>query len=500
MLTPEGVEWQGQVNGGTRGGLCEGFAALSMLSWTGEVDLSALGMNLADIDRKQQKAIDAEIAYWFGTQYLDGVVTATRRLRPSELVPALTDAFTLGKMGETYRIGIVRMEGGQPKGGHALTPFAIVPMEDGKTGVSVYDSNHPGEVRTLVLDLAADTWSYVASTNPSEPEGQYSGGPGDTNRLYLTPNSARAGDHPCTFCLTGKTDRRDITFYGPLDVAVVDDRGNRAGKGSSGFESAIPNVTVTPIFSTLYREDTPQLFQAPNDAVLRVEARAQAGLTGPEDEFSISSFVDGAVVGVRGLGYGGQHDFAIREATSVLYETDSRSGGPVIVAVNLAGKRWVTARVEFEGAPGGAKIGLVVDPTTGNIEVEIERTGSSTTGRVRVEVLAQDEEGEADFTAIVDDIPDGKVTFDVDSWMPGGTLGMTVDAGGDGSVERMEDVPPCTNPANCPPFQTDGDIVPDGDDNCPQVFNPTQADLDDDDIGDACDPDKDGDGVEVPAD
>lgn len=42
---------------------------------------------------------------------------------------------------------------------------------------------------------------------------------------------------------------------------------------------------------------------------------------------------------------------------------------------------------------------------------------------------------------------------------------------------------------------SDGDGVPDGQDNCPNVVNPDQDNLDGDDNGDACDPDPDGDGV-----
>ena len=54
--------------------------------------------------------------------------------------------------------------------------------------------------------------------------------------------------------------------------------------------------------------------------------------------------------------------------------------------------------------------------------------------------------------------------------------------------------------ADVTPTDTDGDGVPDSEDNCPDVSNPTQADADGDDIGDACDqtpggPDDDGDGV-----
>jgi len=46
------------------------------------------------------------------------------------------------------------------------------------------------------------------------------------------------------------------------------------------------------------------------------------------------------------------------------------------------------------------------------------------------------------------------------------------------------------------PADTDGDGVADAVDNCPQISNPGQADLDDDGEGDACDNDIDGDGLD----
>ena len=60
-------------------------------------------------------------------------------------------------------------------------------------------------------------------------------------------------------------------------------------------------------------------------------------------------------------------------------------------------------------------------------------------------------------------------------------------------VRTLAAVPPVGVPidiTSCPAvvvLDTDGDGVPDEEDNCPDVFNPDQADLDGDGIGDACD-------------
>ncbi|NOZ00699.1 MAG: hypothetical protein GXP54_02265, partial [Deltaproteobacteria bacterium] len=51
-----------------------------------------------------------------------------------------------------------------------------------------------------------------------------------------------------------------------------------------------------------------------------------------------------------------------------------------------------------------------------------------------------------------------------------------------------------------PPLDSDGDGVADFFDNCPFDKNPDQADLDGDDLGDACDDDKDGDAIPNAAD
>ena len=84
------------------------------------------------------------------------------------------------------------------------------------------------------------------------------------------------------------------------------------------------------------------------------------------------------------------------------------------------------------------------------------------------------------------------------------------DVDGDGLRRRVDNCPRVANPDQADVdaddlgdacdavddrvVDADADGVPDGDDNCPVVANATQSDLDGDDLGDACDGDDDGDG------
>ena len=101
---------------------------------------------------------------------------------------------------------------------------------------------------------------------------------------------------------------------------------------------------------------------------------------------------------------------------------------------------------------------------------------------------ASDHDGDGcrDLTEDLDDDEDG--VFDEFDLCPKGPVGWVSteenDIEGDG----------------CSDEDNDNDGFVDQADNCPTMANPTQADLDNDGVGDACDVDKDGDGISIPDD
>ena len=83
----------------------------------------------------------------------------------------------------------------------------------------------------------------------------------------------------------------------------------------------------------------------------------------------------------------------------------------------------------------------------------------------------------------------------VDSVVPGGTFNIQARILGQDPQDENPDNDIAISGLYEPLVDSDGDGIPDEDDNCPNDSNPDQADNDGDGMGDVCDPDDDNDGV-----
>ena len=186
VLYPAAQEWADQINEAMAGGHCEGMAVMAARLFRGDDDLQDLDpaaestFDLLFADPDVASAIDT----WWATQMLAPVqeaYMAFHEYQPSEIAAELAAGL---QRGDGYTMGIY-----SPAGAHAITPFAVT-QEGDQIAISVYDNNFPGTVQRIMIDPAAEQWSYaMGSTNPDEPTGGWEGGIGT---IELTPMLSRA--------------------------------------------------------------------------------------------------------------------------------------------------------------------------------------------------------------------------------------------------------------------------------------------------------------------
>ena len=487
-LIPEAVQWMLQVNQSMAGGRCEGLAVLSQAFYEDIDSPDNYGASIASgLPLEANDPLNKQIAYWFATQSLAAVAENTEALHAQDALRRLAQEFRAGDV--VSRLGIVRIDdAGNPVGGHAITPYAIEEREDGAYDVLLYDSNHPGVERRMIVDPDAGTWEYQASPNPDEPSGLYAGSEANANPLWFAPLEARLGSNHCLMCDGSTQSLNSVLVSGPVEPEIGNCEGDSVGYTDAGFVYDSSAGAAKPQFSGLWDDAAGHSFLLPDSPDVCITTDGRAPNADERDRVSMGLWRPGRRMAfVSGdVGEGGHNLASRNDGLDLEYASDVPSAGPVILSGSNDDDSRLFVRIETDEAV--QTLGVGISPADGNATVNL---GADVEQRVRVQVLRTEGQRRETFLANLDaQVAGADLTLRMAEWAgDGAPLSIDVDEDGDGNVDTTLVVEDCNAPAECPPLSgDDGDEVLPADDNCPNVFNPSQEDRDADGVGDACDP------------
>ncbi len=318
-----------QANRAMAGGLCEGFAVLSLRLYQEGATTSLLGQEalVAALEQGDPR-VAAELAFWFVTQFASETQAAAafyREQSPSEIVATLADDFANPLTSAGYTLGLYSAEGG-----HAVTPYAVEAV-DGGSRIYIYDSNWPNESRWI--DVVDNVWTYaLAATNPTEEASAWTG---TTGTLELTPMASRQPPFACAFCPQpdGTKSMTLLTAAGSNDtqlaLQVTDDQGRRLGV----FEGELVNEIPGSVYRYIATSNTadPVMILLPASVE---NYTADVATVGPEpvNEDGSSAEETGAV-----SIFVAQDGAAARVETSIADVTDEADDEPVLAVTQDAG-------------------------------------------------------------------------------------------------------------------------------------------------------------------
>jgi hypothetical protein len=361
--------------------------------------------------------IQAQIAMGFVTQEFPSVLSAQVHGTPNQILDKLIEV--LKSKSEYYTVGIYRSDGmGGRTGGHAVTPYAVEDKGGGKMNLLIYDNNYPGKTRVIEFDRTADTWSYTAQTNPSDPAQEYKGD-AQSNTIELDPETPGEGQQPCPFCngqggesgskgskgsiLPSSQDYNEIALEASdtehAHLLLTDEQGHKTGYDNGHFVEDIPGSHA--IFPTADRdwEGSPEpIYRMPVGTKVTVTIDG-SGLT-QEDTESVVLTGPGIEAGVDGLKMApGQKDELILNGTGTglaLKLDHDQTEAPVLNLGFSADSGDYGFAITAKDLAGGSKLALNLDENAGKLT--IDTTGSEGDGTYALAVVRESEQGTQKFT------------------------------------------------------------------------------------------------------
>jgi hypothetical protein len=450
-LTPPAKQWMELQNGDMGGGHCDGFATLSLLMFSGEVNPDAFGAaKITDLSPQDEK-LQHELAYWWATQITSPEVESRIYGTPNDILELLLNETASG---ELYTIDILKRD---KSGGHAITPFGVIDMGGGIYEVGVYDNNFPGERRSLTIDSNANTWKYEGSINPQVASDLYEGD-AETRSMFLAPVSPRLSQQTCTFCApasaaslpdaggnarlasrVGVTPERYNQFYldGEGHLLIFDGQGRRLGFVDGEFVNEIPGAQSIDIMVGDIETDSPEPEYWIPDGI-SVTVRIDGSTLKEASSTDLVIIGPGYSVGVEGISLDpDQVDDVVFDAENnqVVYMTKSSESPNIVTSIEQPGKADYYFEVQGTDIQGGGNIQVYLDTKQNYLVIGTHELKTDGTFNLYLTRIDEDEE----FFAAEDlAMKSGAMMFvDYGQWKGNGSgLMLLVDTNGDGQPDE----------------------------------------------------------------
>ncbi|HLY26674.1 MAG TPA: hypothetical protein VKQ72_10065 [Aggregatilineales bacterium] len=407
-LVPQVQQIMDTFNGSMNGGHCEGMAVLSELFYSGQLKPADFGQDSPTaLPFDSNSKLQREIAYWFSTQFLKVIANASIKDKsPKDIVNFLVQAMKDKK--EYYVVHIF-----QPgyKGGHAVSPYEVLDMGNGIERIMVYDNNWPKDGNRYVeVDTNANTWTYLAATDPTVPESVYKGD-ASTLTLQLAPISPRLGQLPCVFCkaydpstqvkaasglqqvafITGnraaqtEADNYQISLEttseeNDTDLLLTDAQGHRLGYQGGQFYSEIPGDSFIPgVSDNLFKDNPEPDYFIPTGTAVTITIDGSAVKT--DEVSSVSLIGPGYDLAVEDIHVKpGEKDTLILspDGTKITYTPSGDEAPNLVVGLQHSGADW-EFNVKGADVQPGSTVTITLDESKGRLGIETTGSGEKTT-------------------------------------------------------------------------------------------------------------------------
>lgn len=447
VLTNMSLLHMRKYNEWIKAGRCDGMAAMSQLLYAGTIKNPP---GLSTFARELDDALEHEIARWWTTQ-----ITVQQRgpgvyedKEPSEVAGYLDYLWAHGS-GATLWIYYVK---NQKTAAHALTPYAITSPSDGVQRVYVYDSNAPGAVRYVELNLLSDTWSYdldPGATEKLQAGTDYS--PPRLQKLRFVSNEARVGRY-CWFCENtfANAAQNLVTLSRDVPARVFDKTKELARKTEQGAWTFAEDVELHFPLANLDDTPLPSLIFEPSEPY---QVEFESSVDDAQGEISVSLPGDVAM-GIHGIqspqGKMGIIGIATVDPGIVTPAIKYQANDAANVTLHWAALRQGADqtmvdhafRVTMKG-PAAGVVSLRDDAGTGEVKIDFETIAANYAAfDLRFEVVRTDANGFVK-TDEFSWAPEGqKVAYGIALKAMNDSIDVKVDVNADGSIDMTQNLMP----------------------------------------------------------